>query len=677
MVLLVVHDDPEVRQALHAALTERGLGPTLTAAGTDEARALHGTAGPAVEVIVASAALAPLVEEWRQAVGPVRCVFLAGDDLPGRSAALPGDLLLPGAPLPVDALLGWLAAAGGENTAAGASAIVDAASATPAPAPSPDFAAVPAPRDAVAGAGGAAGPASVLLGDYELQEILREDEQTVTYRALQHSVQRIVILERLRSSQSRQPDAVRAFRALVRAQAAVIHPRIAAVYEAQEQNGRVFYTREWIEGKNLLLLRKQRQRFGQETVLELLSAAAEAVTWLDSRGILRRTLAPSDVVLGRDGLPRIANVATGKAPPFQDESSEIQALVAAAEAVLDTARPATEFQSMAVRVRDHSPRGLKSWASLAPVLADLRRHAAESKPHPTRRLSATTQEVVAAGRRRQRTILAAAAGGAALAGLALFTWLPYWRAPQPRPLDEMIRIPAGAFIYQAGEMRELPEFWIGQHEVTIAQYAEFLDALAESPGSRHDHPAQPSGKTSHRPKDWDGLLAAARKGKAWRGQPVDVNCPVTGVDFWDAWAYAHWRGRRLPTEEEWEKAGRSTDGRLYPWGRQPDAPRANTGADFAEGPGRGAQDGHSGWAPVDAFAETDLSPFGVVGLAGNVSEWTSSTMLHPEVLDQQVPVIRGGSYASRPMDLTQRRPAASAETADPATGFRLASDRPD
>jgi formylglycine-generating enzyme required for sulfatase activity len=224
-------------------------------------------------------------------------------------------------------------------------------------------------------------------------------------------------------------------------------------------------------------------------------------------------------------------------------------------------------------------------------------------------------------------------------------------------------------------MRDLPEFWISKYEVTIAQYADFLEDLERTPTTRHDHPRQPPSKKGHQPADWNALLGAARKGATWRGQPVDLNCPVTNVDYWDAWAYAHWRGRRLPTEEEWEKAARSSDGRLYPWGREPAAPRANTGADFVEGPGRGVQDGYAGWSPVDAFATTDLSPYGVAGLAGNVSEWTDSTMLHPEVLDQQVPVLRGGSYALRPMDLVQRRPAASAEAADSATGFRTAADR--
>jgi len=654
MVLLVIHDQDPFRQALHAAFTSRGFGPCLTAADAEQVRGFHRTAGPAVSVIIAAATQAALVAEWRQSVGPVRAAFLAEGDLSAWATRLPGELLLPVEPLPIDALIGWIAALATETAPAAREAPASAA---------PASAVVPA------------GPVSTLLGDYELLEILREGERTVTYRALQRSVQRTVVLERLRTAPAADPEEVRAFRALVRAQAAVVHPQIAAVYEAQEQEGRLFFTREWIEGKNLALLRTQRQRLPQETLLDLLLAAGEAVGWLAAHGIPRRPVTPADVVLGRDGLPRIANLATGAAPPFQDETAEIRGLAAAAQAVLDTARPADQFQALVARLNDLSPRGLRTWAEVVPAVADARRRATEERPPHTRRLSVATREVLSRRRWRQRRVLVAALAATAVIGGLILRWLPHGTAPPPRPLDEMIHVPRGSFIYQAGEMRELPDFWISKYEVTIAQYAAFLEELDRSPGNRHDHPRQPATKTSHQPADWPALLAAARRGGRWRGQAVDLNCPVTGVDFWDAWAYAHWRGHRLPTEEEWEKAARATDGRLYPWGQHPDVPRANTGADFAAGSGRGRQDGHAGWAPVDAFADSDCSPYGVVGMAGNVSEWTDSTMLDPEVLDRQVPVLRGGSYAARPMDLTQRRPAAGTEAADLTTGFRTAADR--
>ena len=504
MVLLVLHDQAPVRQALYAGLTRRGFGPCLTAAGPDDTRALHGTAGPAVAVIVTPVENAPLVAEWRQLVGPVRAVFLADGDLREWAVRLPGEMLLPADPLPIDALVGWITALTAETTALPVPALPVAApledraefsaAASSGAAEIFGFATPPAPAGVPLGdhqPDPGQNQEAPSLGDYELMEILREDEQTVTYRALQRSVQRMVVLERLRSGQALQPESVRAFRALVRAQAAVVHPQIAAVYEAQEQDGRIFYTREWIEGKNLALLRKQRQRLGQDTLLDLLSAAAEAIVWLDTHGIARRAVTPSDVVLGRDGLPRVANLAAGAAPPFQDEAAEIRGLMAAAQAVLDTAKPVEAIQHVAARIEDPSSRGLKTWSELGPALADARRRAAEARPPHTRRLSPGTQEVVTGRRWRQRTVLATVATVAALAGAALFHWLPYWQAPKPRSWRRW-------FAFQAG--RSLP----GRRDARVARLA---------PAGRH-HALADGRRRVRRP-----LLAAVSRRHARDLQP--------------------------------------------------------------------------------------------------------------------------------------------------------------
>ncbi|HCN77762.1 MAG TPA: hypothetical protein DIT13_11285, partial [Verrucomicrobiales bacterium] len=118
----------------------------------------------------------------------------------------------------------------------------------------------------------------------------------------------------------------------------------------------------------------------------------------------------------------------------------------------------------------------------------------------------------------------------------------------------MVRIPAGRFIFQNGARRNLPDYWISRHEVTIGQYADFIAAIGG--GTALDHPSQPKTKTGHTPPKWAEILAAAKAGATYNGQPISLNTPVTQVDWWDAYAYARWRGQRLPTEEEWEKAAR-------------------------------------------------------------------------------------------------------------------------
>ena len=86
----------------------------------------------------------------------------------------------------------------------------------------------------------------------------------------------------------------------------------------------------------------------------------------------------------------------------------------------------------------------------------------------------------------------------------------------------------------------LPTFLIDLHEVTTAQYADFLAAT--------NRPV---------PSQWNTVDLSQHGDR-----------PVIGVDWTDADAYCRWRGKRLPTEAEWEKSARGTDGRLYPWGNR-------------------------------------------------------------------------------------------------------------
>ncbi|MBV8969099.1 MAG: formylglycine-generating enzyme family protein, partial [Verrucomicrobia bacterium] len=211
-----------------------------------------------------------------------------------------------------------------------------------------------------------------------------------------------------------------------------------------------------------------------------------------------------------------------------------------------------------------------------------------------------------------------------------------WRFPWPSTSQVQVRAPsevevsAGAFVYQDGQTINLPAYTIDQTEVTIGQYAEFLDAIGQS--QAFDHAAQPAGK-SHRNADWDQYYQAAKNETIFQGTRPNLNFPAVYLDWFDAYAYAKWRGRRLPTEQEWEKAARGRDGRRYPWGTDfvPDA--ANLSTEVLQ--------------EVGQFPR-DISPFGVLDMAGNVSEWTSSEDGQGDVW------VRGGNFASGETDLTVR-----------------------
>jgi formylglycine-generating enzyme required for sulfatase activity len=150
-----------------------------------------------------------------------------------------------------------------------------------------------------------------------------------------------------------------------------------------------------------------------------------------------------------------------------------------------------------------------------------------------------------------------------------------------------IVIPAGAFLMgESLERVKLPEFRIAKYPVTNAEYDQFVRAT--------DH---------RRPDHWlrDGHYP-----------PELAQHPVVFVSWEDAIAYTQWVGARLPSEAEWEKAARGSDGRLYPWGNEFSAEYCNTSESKTEGT-----------QPVDAHPG-GTSPYGVMDMAGNVWEWTMS-----------------------------------------------------
>jgi len=171
--------------------------------------------------------------------------------------------------------------------------------------------------------------------------------------------------------------------------------------------------------------------------------------------------------------------------------------------------------------------------------------------------------------------------------------------PAPRDVGEMIAIPAGEFLMGGSEdggarQVSLEAFDIDKYEVTNGQYRLFAE--------ENDLSAPP-----------DVFVDAL------------VNHPVAGISWDDAQAYCAWAGKRLPTESEWEKAARGTEGMIYPWGNAWEAGVANT-----------IEYGAGSTLPVGSLSDS-ASPYGVEDMAGNVWEWVDGS-------SGQGKVIRGGSY---------------------------------
>ncbi|NLU70757.1 formylglycine-generating enzyme family protein [Streptomyces sp. HNM0574] len=208
---------------------------------------------------------------------------------------------------------------------------------------------------------------------------------------------------------------------------------------------------------------------------------------------------------------------------------------------------------------------------------------------------------------------------------------------RPRESSDVVTVPAGPFIAGAspeqmsgtGPFRmddsdnvwhivDLPAFAVDRTTVTNERYARFLK---EAEGTTEfDHPDRLG--ADHRPAHWHDRRF---------NRP---ELPVVGVDWYDAWAFAKWAGGRLPSEQEWEKAARGTDARVFPWGSTWDPARVNyvdraLGTEITDLAGLEraltAVTSHDHPAepvlPADALPE-GAGPYGTLQMAGNVWEIT-------------------------------------------------------
>ncbi len=208
----------------------------------------------------------------------------------------------------------------------------------------------------------------------------------------------------------------------------------------------------------------------------------------------------------------------------------------------------------------------------------------------------------------------------------------------------------------------LDRYWIDVYEVTNASYLEFVNA------------------TGHRPALDDTCATdACRQGNLWKGRSFlkqISNQPVTQVNWYDAAVYCKWRGKRLPTEAEWEKAARGPVGNLYPWGNRPP-------------PGKATY--RRKWRGVFTMTDVGFYPggasiYGVHDLAGNAWEWVADWYdrhYYSKKINKnpkgpktgKFKVVRGGSWVNYEDTLHSAfRRWSRPEVRFNDTGFRCAKD---
>ncbi|MEL6406696.1 MAG: SUMF1/EgtB/PvdO family nonheme iron enzyme [Chloroflexota bacterium] len=204
---------------------------------------------------------------------------------------------------------------------------------------------------------------------------------------------------------------------------------------------------------------------------------------------------------------------------------------------------------------------------------------------------------------------------------------------------EWCEVPAGEFLFGTMQTRlTIPDFAIAKYPTTYSQYQVFVDA--------------PDGLGNAR--WWEGFSQdeSDLRDQEWK---ID-NHPRERVNWYDALGFCRWLSWklgggyeiedvnswliRLPSEFEWEKAARGTDGRIYPYGNEFDETRSNT-----------FESGVAKTTDVMTYSQ-GVSPYGVFDMSGNLWEWCFSSLNNPrldpmneEIKSDVIRCLRGGSFS--------------------------------
>jgi len=489
---------------------------------------------------------------------------------------------------------------------------------------------------------------------YRIESVLGEGGMGVVYRAWDEAVGRAIALKCLHTNLAGDPDIRRRFAREARVLRAYRHPNVIQVYDFVEFDYLLGIVMELVEGPTLVQhLAKWRGRMPLGEIRDLFSGVLEAIEAGHTQGIVHRDLKPDNILVSGEGdtcHPKVVDFGIAKIlegttytmsgaflgtccymspeqvqhPATADRRSDIYSLGVTLYQMCTGRVPfeGNHFSVMMAHVQQapQPPSELRPDlpSALERLILDALAKDPAARPASCEafreRLQAALLEIPKGPSRAQAASLPPVVKGEGGA--------------------EMILVPAGSF-YMGRERRSvyLDAFYMDATPVTNREFAIFLEV------------------TGYRPTDeGSGRFLSHLPGrKLVKNKEAH---PVVFVSWQDACAYAAWAGKRLPTEAEWEKAARGTDGRKYPWGRlEPSAVHANYGKM------------HGDTTPVGSLPE-GASPYGIVDLAGNVWEWCSDYD-DPSFYSDGPPnnprntrggkkarlVMRGGSYMYGPGSL--------------------------
>jgi serine/threonine-protein kinase len=521
-------------------------------------------------------------------------------------------------------------------------------------------------------------PAGTRIGVYVIEDVIGEGGMGVVYRAHDEVVGRTVAVKCLHTNLAGDLEIRRRFAREAKVLSSVHHPNVVNVFDFITHEHLSAIVMELVDGPSLVgHLARWRGRIPFAEIGALFGPVLDAIGYGHEQGIVHRDIKPDNVLIADTGeglVPKVVDFGIAKIlegttytmtgallgtcrymspeqvqkPEGADHRSDVYSLGVTLYQLCTGVVPfdsPNHFAVMMAHVQQAPRRPSEIRPEIPPGLEALVLDALSKDPE-------ARPPSCAAFRERLDAALAVFASQPASHG-------PRGElAPVLRGQDgsEMVLVPAGSFA-MGPDRREvrLDGFYVDRTPVTNLQFWTFVSV------------------TGYQPEDRD----AARFLHHLHGKvpPALEQHPVSYVSWEDARAYAAWAGKRLPSEAEWEKAARGTDGRKYPWGRaEPGPKRANYGKS------------RGGTTPVGAFPE-GASPYGVLDLAGNVWEWCEDyddpsfyakgptynprNTRRPE--KKPLLVMRGGSWLYGPRSLlTYSRTGFEAHYRFASGGFRCA-----
>ncbi|MGO9097484.1 MAG: bifunctional serine/threonine-protein kinase/formylglycine-generating enzyme family protein [Bryobacteraceae bacterium] len=545
-------------------------------------------------------------------------------------------------------------------------------------------------------------PASV--SKYELQEYLGGGMSRV-YRARDTVIGRTVAVKILTEEACKDPEAKARFLQEARVAGNISHDNIIRVYDFGEEAGRPFMVMEYLRGEDLRSLIKTNRTGDLHCKLTLAMQLARALEHIHTQKIVHRDIKPENIQVTTAGVVKLMDFGIAKSEntaltrpgftlgtPYYMAPEQIRGMPVTPQVDIyafgillfelvtgvrpteagsvekifyqilhepvdmapltaagapkplcdlvesctakDPAKRPASFATVCLeldRVLRRLQRGPGDSTATLRVIAQQDRAGAVATPAPTpARITAplpgeAPPEAPPAKRRRWPIVLSALGVVAlAVAALVYFGVLPGMPKLAPvlsTPSGEMVLVPGGPFLSGAEKTRvTLPAFYIDKTEVTNQAYAKYCaDRNRPLPELfLKDHP----------------------------------DYPVVNITYVDAQEFAKWAGQRLPTPQEWEKAARGRDGRLYPWGNEQDPKRANV----LDNPDRKTPD----LMAADSLPE-GASPYLALNTVGNVWEFTDEfreptdatikafarLMTPPPTADEPWYTISGGAYDTK------------------------------